>query len=94
MVYEKFWDHHNWACNCSRTEVAAGVLEANHALKGQVFVVVAVMAEVAVMVEVALLVDTGVGEDEVASHLAGIAEEPLEQMTVVVGPLDDTKADK
>lgn len=69
-----------------------GVLEAKHALRGQVFVVVVVMAEVAVMVEVALLADTGVVEDEVASHQAGTAEEPLEQMTVgvVVVPLDET----
>lgn len=71
-----------------------GVLEANRALRGQVFVVVAVMAEVAVMVEVELLADTGEVEDEVASHPAEIAEEPLGQMTVgvVVGPLDETTA--
>lgn len=45
----------------------------------------AAIVGVAVMVEVALLEDTGVGEDEEASlHLAGIAEEPLEQMAAVV----------
>lgn len=49
----------------------------------------AAMVDVAVMVEVALLEGTGAVEDEEASlcstvHLAGIAGEPLERMTVVV----------